>query len=92
MSSYSATNSLLRDKVDTPKFALMENISEVEKLKFSNLLLNEVNLIVVSSNSVGKITYVSPASEKIIGYKPETLQGDNWWDLTYFNKEEAQEW
>ena len=69
----------------------MENISEVEKLKFSNLLLNEVNLIVVSSNSVGKITYVSPASEKIIGYKPETLHGDNWWDLTYFNKEEAQE-
>lgn len=67
----------------------MEDISESEKLKFSNLLLNEVNLIVVSSDSNGNITYVSPASEKIIGYKSETLLGNNWWNLTYFDNVEA---
>jgi len=62
---------------------------EIEKLKFSELLLNEVNLIVVSSDIDGNLTYVSPATEKIIGYKTKQLLGEGWWDLTFLTKEEG---
>ncbi|MDF1516907.1 MAG: ATP-binding protein, partial [Lutibacter sp.] len=37
----------------------------------------------------GLITYVSPATEQIIGYKVDQLLGDKWWDLTFFSKEES---
>jgi len=63
---------------------------KIEKLKFSELLLNEVNLIIVSSDKNGNITYVSPATEKIIGYKPSNLLGDKWWDLTFLSKKEGE--
>ena len=40
----------------------MKKDKEIEKLKFSELLLNEVNLIIVSSDTNGNITYVSSAT------------------------------
>jgi PAS domain S-box-containing protein len=63
---------------------------EIGKLKSSELLLNEVNLIVVSSAENSNINYVSPATEHIIGYKTEELLGKKWWDLTFFSKEESK--
>ncbi|MFA5296950.1 MAG: PAS domain S-box protein [Lutibacter sp.] len=68
----------------------MEKDIEINKLKFSDLLLNEVNLIIVSADVDGNITYISPATEKIIGYKTENLLAEKWWDLTFFSKEEGQ--
>lgn len=68
----------------------MEKNIEIEKLKFSDLLLNEVNLIIVSADVNGNVTYISPATEKIIGYKTKDLLGKQWWDLTFFSKEEGQ--
>jgi PAS domain S-box-containing protein len=62
----------------------------IEKLKLSELLLNEVNLIVVSSAENSDIKYVSPATEHIIGYKTNELLGKKWWDLTFFSKEESK--
>jgi PAS domain S-box-containing protein len=64
--------------------------TEIEKLKFSESLLNEVNLIIISCDEKGCITYVSPATEQIIGYKVDHLLGEKWWDLTFFSKEESQ--
>ncbi|MDO9594602.1 MAG: PAS domain S-box protein [Lutibacter sp.] len=68
----------------------MKKDIEIEKLKLSESLLNEVNLIIISCDVNGLITYVSPATEQIIGYKVEHLLGDKWWDLTFFSKEEGQ--
>lgn len=68
---------------------MKENI-EIDKLKFSELLLNEVNLIVISCDESGQVTYVSPATEQITGYKIDELLGEKWLDLTFFSKEEAQ--
>jgi PAS domain S-box-containing protein len=64
--------------------------TEIEKLKFSELLLNEVNLIIISSDNYGHVTYVSPATEHIIGYKADQLLDEKWWDFTFFSKEEGQ--
>jgi len=63
---------------------------EIEKLKFFELLLNEVNSIIVSSDKNGNITYISPATEKILGYKIKDLLGKRWWKLTFLSKEEGK--
>lgn len=68
----------------------MKKNTEIEKLKFSELLLNEVNLIIISCDEKGHVTYVSPATEQIIGYKTDTLLENQWWDLTFFSNEEGQ--
>ncbi|WP_298288885.1 PAS domain-containing hybrid sensor histidine kinase/response regulator [uncultured Lutibacter sp.] len=68
----------------------MNSNKKIEQLKSVDLSLNEINLIAVSCDENGNITYVSPATESIIGFKPESLLGDKWWDLTYFSKEEGQ--
>ncbi|MDD3723641.1 MAG: PAS domain S-box protein, partial [Lutibacter sp.] len=68
----------------------MEKNTEIEKLKFSESLLNEVNLIIISCDENSYVTYVSPATEQIIGYKIDQLLGEKWWDLTFFSKEEGQ--
>ncbi len=68
----------------------MKESTEIEKLKFSESLLNKVNLIIISCDKSGRVTYVSPATEQIIGYKIDSLLGEKWWDLTFFLKEEAQ--
>lgn len=68
----------------------MKKDTEIEKLKLSEALLNEINLIIISCDGTGRITYVSPATEKIIGYKIDQLLGEKWWDLTFFTKEEGQ--
>ena len=68
----------------------MEKNTEIEKLKFSESLLNEVNLIIISCDENSHVTYVSPATAQIIGYKVDQLLGDKWWDLTFFSTEESQ--
>ncbi len=68
----------------------MKKNIEIEKLKLSESLLNEVNLIIISCDESSRVTYVSPATEQIIGYKVDQLLGDKWWDLTFYSKEESQ--
>ena len=66
----------------------MESI-DIEKLKFSELILNEINLIVISCDKNGNVLYVSNATEKISGYGIESLVGNLWWENTFFSKEEG---
>ena len=58
------------------------------KSEFSELLLNSVNLIIVSTDDNGNINYISPAAEKIIGYKNSELIGNQWWNYTYSSTKE----
>ena len=67
----------------------MAKSEDFEKINFSELLLNEVNLIVVSSDEKGNINYVSRATEKIIGYDIGSLLGKQWWEKTSISIEEG---
>ena len=58
-------------------------------MKSPELFLNDANLIAVSANKNGHIKYVSPAVEKISGYKTENLQDNFWWENTYNSKKEG---
>ena len=59
------------------KDKILGDQAEIEKLNYSELLLNEVNMIVSSCDI--NITYISPATEKIIGFKIDNLLKEEWW-------------
>jgi len=67
-----------------------ENNKETENKTITNLLLNEADILVVSYNRKGEATYISPAAERLIGYKSIKLLRNRWWDLTFFSKEESK--
>ncbi|MDP3312700.1 PAS domain-containing hybrid sensor histidine kinase/response regulator [Lutibacter sp.] len=61
----------------------------VPNLKLTELL-DSVSVIVITCDEQGNVTYLSPETSKISGYKTEQLLGLAWWDLTFFSKEEGQ--
>lgn len=45
-------------------------------------VLDDINAIVLVSDPDGKIVFVNKAVKQILGYDPEDLLGDGWWELT----------
>jgi PAS domain S-box-containing protein len=60
-------------------------------LHLSNEILQRVNALVLVANSEGMIVYVSPAVKSILGYEPEELMGDQWWQISRGGPLEAQD-
>ena len=44
--------------------------------------LDDINAIVLVSDQEGKIVFANKAIKEILGYAPEDLLGDGWWELT----------
>ena len=57
-----------------------------EKLQLSNDILHEVGTLVIVTNDQGNITYCAPSVKKVLGYKPEELLGNKWWEKTFSDK------
>ncbi len=66
----------------------MDKNSELHKLRAYESLLNETHIIVISCDEKGNINYVSPGTEKIIGYNSKELLKEQWWELTFKSPEE----
>ncbi len=58
--------------------------------ELSELILEKLNTLVITVNNECNVEYVSSSSAKILGYKPEQLLGDAWWNLTRNSEEETQ--
>jgi PAS domain S-box-containing protein len=56
----------------------------------TNSILERINSLIVVVNSEGKIEYVSPSAKRILGFEPEQLLGDGWWNLTRDDKKERR--
>ncbi|MBA3972570.1 MAG: SpoIIE family protein phosphatase, partial [Bacteroidetes bacterium] len=41
--------------------------------------------LIVVVNHQGKVEYVSPSAKRILGFEPEQLMGEGWWNLTRTN-------
>ena len=45
-------------------------------------ILAKLNSLIVVVNQQGKVEYVSPSTKRMLGFEPEQLLGEGWWDLT----------
>jgi PAS domain S-box-containing protein len=48
----------------------------------TDAILAKLNSLIVVVNHQGKVEYVSPSAKRILGFEPEQLLGEGWWDLT----------
>lgn len=54
-----------------------------------SVILNDMNLIAVVTDSIGQLIYVSPATEKLLGFSEAELIRKGWWQKTYLSKDES---
>ncbi|HWY97455.1 MAG TPA: SpoIIE family protein phosphatase [Bacteroidia bacterium] len=54
-------------------------------LRVFNTVLQQLNNLVVVVDSGGKVTYVGPSAERMLGFKTGELLGDKWWARTCYN-------
>jgi len=55
---------------------------------FSRSILSQLNILILVVNQQGNIEYVGPSVKPLLGYEPESLLGQGWWDLTRKNERE----
>ena len=53
-------------------------------------ILEKLNALVVVINHLGEAEYISRSAAQLLGYDPEQLIGDNWWEVTRFSKPEGE--
>lgn len=56
----------------------------------TDAILEKLNSLIVVVNPAGDVEYVSPSAKRILGFEPEQLVGDGWWNLTRDNVEDRQ--
>jgi len=56
----------------------------------TDAILEKLNSLIVVVNPAGDVEYVSPSAKRILGYEPEQLVGEGWWNLTRDNVEDRQ--
>lgn len=57
----------------------------------SDAILEKLNSLIVVLNKQGNVEYVSPSVKRILGFEPEQLMGDGWWNLTRDNEAERND-
>lgn len=63
----------------------------METLDVQDLILDKLNTLIVVLNNDGDIEFVSRSAQSILGYNPNDLLGNNWWEATRFTKPEGEE-
>jgi PAS domain S-box-containing protein len=54
-------------------------------------ILEKLNSLIVVVNQQGSVEYVSPSAKRILGFEPEQLIGEGWWNLTRDNENDRQD-
>ncbi len=57
--------------------------------KVYNTILERLNNLIVVANPQGSVEYVSPSVKKMLGFEPNDLLGDGWWNSTKSGQEEG---
>lgn len=63
----------------------------METLAIEHQILEKLNALIVVLDSTGAANYISDSAGKLLGYAPNDLIGNNWWELTRFSKPEGEE-
>lgn len=54
-------------------------------------ILDRLNTLIVVLNKRGSIEYVSKSAQYLLGYNPNDLLGNAWWEIIRFSKPEGEE-
>ncbi len=54
-------------------------------------ILDKLNALVVVLNNNGSAKYISQSAAQLLGYQPNDLMGNNWWEVTRFNEPDGQD-
>src|ERR1041385_7762358 len=54
-------------------------------------ILEKLNSLIVVVNPKGEVEYVSPSVKRILGFEPEQLIGEGWWNLTRNDEKERED-
>jgi PAS domain S-box-containing protein len=54
----------------------------------TDAILEKLNSLIVVVDQTGNVEYVSPSAKRILGFEPEQLLGEGWWNLTRENIDE----
>ncbi|MBP8034709.1 MAG: SpoIIE family protein phosphatase [Bacteroidia bacterium] len=54
-------------------------------------ILDKLNTLIVVLNKSGSIEYVSKSAQQLLGYNPQDLLGNAWWEIIRFSKPEGEE-
>lgn len=60
-------------------------------LDIQEQILDKLNTLIVVLNNDGSVDYVSKSARQLLGYEPNELLGNNWWETTRFSKPEGIE-
>jgi PAS domain S-box-containing protein len=53
-------------------------------------ILEKLNALIVVLNNDGTADYISQSAAQLLGYDPNDLKGNNWWEMTRFSKPEGR--
>ncbi len=54
-------------------------------------ILDKLNTLIVVLNKNGNIEYVSKSAQHLLGYNPQDLLGNAWWEVIRFSRPEGEE-
>jgi PAS domain S-box-containing protein len=60
---------------------LSDQVASKTNIDLFSSVLGEVGNLVIVSNSLGEIVYVSPSVKKLLGYEQSEILGQGWWEL-----------
>lgn len=60
-------------------------------LDIQEQILDKLNTLIVVLNNDGSVDFVSKSARQLLGYEPDELLGNNWWEATRFTRPEGIE-
>ncbi|MBW6482516.1 MAG: PAS domain S-box protein [Vicingaceae bacterium] len=55
----------------------------------ANSILEDIDSIVLLTNINGEVVYTTSAVKKLVGFEPNEILGDKWWELTFTDQQES---
>jgi len=68
---------------------LIDNKIAQDKIKQSDIILNKIESLIFVNDKEGNVSYVSQNVKTILGYEPNEIMGEGWWQLTFKDKKLA---
>ncbi|OFY93887.1 MAG: hypothetical protein A3K10_10410 [Bacteroidetes bacterium RIFCSPLOWO2_12_FULL_31_6] len=55
----------------------------------ANSILEDIDSIVLLTNNKGEVVYTTSCTTKLIGFEPNEILGNKWWEATFVDKQES---